>query len=242
MCENRSNPTDSSSDSPRTSLAVLPPVPPQSTGNISVRSDVKRRRASPCTSNTCCSQDRRLRADGHPIRAKHACPDREQSQNILHTSFVVSSQEERCRFWVGWVPVQKNGTYHGDQPPTGFSSTQHTPLGFTLFRYTWEGKGGRLKSSRSRRPKDVFFGPSTITIFDGPNDTLSRRPIASASVKISASSLWNVSRSCARRNACDKARSSSSGITNRRGVLDERMRERRPDGWISGVRSSGYVI
>lgn len=79
-------------------------------------------------------------------------------------------------------------------------------------------------------------------MFDGPNDSLSRSPLASASVKTSASSLWKVSRSWARRSAYDKDRSSSSGITNRRGARDERIRESRPDGWISGVRSSGYVI
>ena len=80
-----------------------------------------------------------------------------------------------------------------------------------------------------------------MIIFDRPNDPASRRLFASASVKISTSSLWKVSRSCAKRNAYDKDRSSSSGITNKSGPLDERMRESRPDGWISAMLSSGYV-
>jgi len=118
----------------------------------------------------------------------------------------------------------------------------HAPSLLTPFRYTREGKSGYLEPSKNRRPNDVSFGPSSTTIFDGPNDPLSRRPLASESVKISTSSLWKVSRSCARRNAYDIDRLSSSGITNKRGALDERMRESRPDGWISGTQSSGYVI
>lgn len=116
------------------------------------------------------------------------------------------------------------------QSPTCCFPNGHVPLLLIPLLYTRGGRSGCLEPPNSRRPKDVFFAPSNTTTFDEPSDPSSRRPLASVSVKISASSLWKMSRSCARRNAYDSDKSSSSGITNRRGPLDERMRESRPDG------------
>ena len=109
--ENGLDPPNDSLYSPRTDPAVLPIVPPQPADNVSAHSSVKNQRVSPCAGNTCCSQCRHLRANDHPVRAKHACTDGEQSQNILHTSLVVRSQEERCRVRMSRVLVQEDGTY-----------------------------------------------------------------------------------------------------------------------------------
>ena len=141
---------------------------------------------------------------------------------------------------MSWVFVQENNACYCSASGS-LLLTGYVPLPLTSLRYTRGGRSGCLEPPKSRRPKDVFFGPSNMTIFDEPRDPSSRRPLASASVKISTSNLWKVSRSCARRNAYDKDRPSPSGITNRRGPLDERMRESRPDGWISAAWSSGYM-
>ena len=135
---------------------------------------------------------------------------------------VTASERVGC-LYKKMAPVQP-------QPQANPFGTRGLPLLLIPLRYTRVGRGGCSEPPKSRRPMDVFFGPSNMTTFDGPSDPPSKRRLASVSVKISVSSLWNVSRSCARRSACERDGSSSSGITNRRGPLDERMRESRPDG------------
>ena len=78
-------------------------------------------RVSPCANNTCRSQRCRLRADDHPVWTEDTRTDREQPQNIFHTSSIFRLQEERHRVRVCRVLVQENCTYYrsvsGSLPP-----------------------------------------------------------------------------------------------------------------------------
>lgn len=85
------------SHGPRACLTVLPIVRPESVDSILDYVHRKCWRFSPCTSDACCSQHRRLRANDHPVWAEDARADREQPQNILHASFIVRLQEDRHR-------------------------------------------------------------------------------------------------------------------------------------------------